>query len=131
MSLGDTPVVIGNVILYKDIVRPSSSQNLGGDFITGQYRVVNITDPTSSYTIKMFYVEVFNATANANVGSQQIPFPGGLTFNRAYVVLQDMKPVARLKLYLTYGSNSYISFQIRATNFNPSNDSAAFLVIGI
>jgi hypothetical protein len=131
MSLGDTPLVIGDGVLYKDIVRPSTSQNLGGGFITGQYRAVNITDPTSSNTVKMFYVEVFGATGNANVGSQQIPFPGGLTFNRAYVVLQDLLPTARLKLYLTYGSNSYISFQIRATNYNPSNDSAAFLVIGV
>jgi hypothetical protein len=101
MSLGDTPIIVGKGILYKDILRPSTTQNLGGRFTAGTYRAVNITDPTSSNSIKVFYVEVFNAAGNANVGSHQIPFPGGLTFNKAYVVLEDMGPSARLKLYLT------------------------------
>jgi hypothetical protein len=130
MSLGDTPIVIIRDIVYKDIVRPANTQNLGGGFTSGTYRAVNITDPTTNNAVKMFYVEVFNATGNANVGSQQIPFPGGLTFNKAYVVLEDVGPTAKLKLYLTYGSNSFISFQIRATD-NVANKTTSFLVIGV
>jgi hypothetical protein len=130
MSLGDTAFIIGKDIIYQDIVRPTSTQNLGGGFTSGTYRAVNITDPTTSNTIKMFYVEVSNATGNANVGSQQISFPVGLTFSKAYVVLQDIRPSARLKLYLTYGSNKYLTFQIRSV-VNVNNESAAFLVIGV
>jgi hypothetical protein len=130
MSIGDTPLVISNNIVYKDIVRPTSTQNLGGGFTSGTYRAVNITDPTNNNGIKMFYVEVSNVTGNANAGSQQLPFPGGLTFNNAYVVLEDMSPFAKLRLYLTYGSNGFVSFQIRSTA-HVASATASFLVIGV
>jgi hypothetical protein len=132
MSLSDTLITDGNPasVIYKDVLRPVNTQNLGGGFTSGTYRAVNITDPITSSGIQMFYVEVFNATGNANVGSAQIPFPGGLVFTKAYIVLQDLSPSAKLRLFLTWGSTNYLTFQIRATA-NASNVNASFLVIGI
>jgi hypothetical protein len=130
MSIGDTPLVAVGNIMSKDILRPSSTQNLGVGFTSDTYRAINITDSTASDIVKMFYVEVFNVTGNANVGSQQLQFPGGLIFSNAYVVLQDMSPLAKLRLYLTYGSNGYVTFQIRSTA-NVASATTSFLVIGV
>jgi hypothetical protein len=132
MSLSDTLITNGNPcsIIFKDILRPANTQNLGGGFTSGTYRAVNISDPIISPGIQMFYVEVFNVTSNANSGSAQLPFPAGLVFTYAYVVLQDLTPSAKLRLFLTWGSNIYLTFQIRAIT-NVSNVNASFLVIGI
>jgi hypothetical protein len=50
MSLSDTLITDGNPasVIYKNVLRPGSTQSLGGNFSSSTYRAVNITDPITS-----------------------------------------------------------------------------------
>jgi hypothetical protein len=131
MSLSDTLITNGNPasVIYKDILRPGSTQSLGGSFTQGTYRAVNITDPTASPCVKMFYVEVFNATTPSAGTSNTLPIQGSLIFTKAYVVLRDLSPSARLRVFLFWTGN-YTNLIVSASGY-VTNQSASFLIIGI
>jgi hypothetical protein len=106
MSLSDTLITYGNPasIIYKDILRPANTQNLGGGFTQGVYRVVNITDPITSLGVQMFYVEVFGASGSSGTLSAQLPIPNGLLFTKAYCTLHNNDPGSPLRLFMTWAT---------------------------
>jgi hypothetical protein len=132
MSLSDTLITDGNPasVILKDILRPSNNQSLGGVFSSGIYRAVNITDPITSPGLQMFYVEVLNATSSGSGVSNQLPFPGGLVFTKAYITLNDISPSAHLGIDLSWTGSNYTNFIVK-TNAAISNQSVSFLIIGV
>jgi hypothetical protein len=131
MSLSDTLITGADTAstIFKDILRPTNTQPLGGDFTSGTYRAVNITDPITSPGLNMFYVEVLNATSSGAGFSDAFSIPGGLAFTNAYVVLRDISPSSRLSIAIPWTGNNNTTFRV-ITNGNVSNVNASFLIIG-
>jgi hypothetical protein len=132
MSLSDTLITNGDPssVIFKDILRPANTQNLGGVFTSGSYRAVNITDQISTSGLQMFYVEVLNATSSSAGLSNQLPIPGNLGFIIAWVVLRDISPSAKLNIALIPTGGLYKNFNVSCSSA-VNNVSASFLVIGV
>jgi hypothetical protein len=132
MSLRDTLITDGNPasVIYKDALRPGSTQPLGNNFSSGIYHAVNITDPITPPGLQMFYVEVFNTTSSGAGASGSLPIPGGLAFTNAYIVLRDISPSSKLNIAIPWTGNSNTTFRV-LTSANVSNVNASFLIIGV
>jgi hypothetical protein len=132
MSLSDTLITDGDPssVIFKDILRPANTQNLGGVFTSGSYRAVNITDQISTSGLQMFYVEVLNATSSSVGASNQFPIPGNLGFVIAYIVLRDISPSGKLNMALIATGGLYKNFNVSCSSA-VNNVSASFLVIGV
>jgi hypothetical protein len=132
MSLSDTLITNGypSSVIFKDILRPANTQNLGGVFTSGTYRTVNITDQVTPPALQMFYIEVLNATSPSAGGSNQFTIPGNLGFIIAWVVLRDVSPSTKLDINLAFSGSSYSTFKVVCSSA-VNNVSASFLVIGV
>jgi hypothetical protein len=132
MSLSDTLITGADTAstIFKDILRPANTQPLGGNFTSGTYRAVNITDPITSQGLQMFYVEVFNATSSGAGSSNAFSIPGGLAFTNAYIVLHDISPSSKLNIAIPWTGNNNTTFRV-LTSANVSNVNASFLIIGV
>jgi hypothetical protein len=132
MSLSDTLITGADTTstIFKDILRPANTQPLGGNFTSGTYRAVNITDQITSPGVQMFYVEIFNAASSSNGAFDEFSIPGSLVFINAFIVLQDISPSSRLIIALPWIGNNITSFRVICST-SVNNVNASFLVIGV
>jgi hypothetical protein len=132
MSLSDTLITNGDPssVIFKDILRPANTQNLGGVFTSGSYRAVNITDQVTPSALQMFYIEVLNATSSSGGASNQLTIPGNLGFIIAWVVLRDISPSGKLNITLVFSGSSYSTFRVGCSSA-VNNVNASFLVIEV